>query len=251
MAASASAASPTTSTTPAPAAASSARTPARNIAWSSTSTTRTAPSGLALGHRFSSSWWRGGGAGHVQADLGALAGSRAYVRPAAVARHPVDDAAADAVPVRRDAVDVEAGAAVADEDVHRGVRGLGVDVGALGAGVLGDVDDRLAGGVHDRAQRVVERAVADGDDVDDDVVLRLDVGRHLLERAGERGRVGASRPRRATGAGRAPGSGRAGRRWWRRGRSSGSGRGSGAPSRGGARPCRRAPGCGPARRARR
>ena len=130
------------------------------------------------------------GARHVEADLGALAGSRAYVRAAAVARHPVDDAVADAVAVAGDAAQVEAGAAVADEHVDRSAGGLGVDVGALRAGVLGDVDDGLARGEDERAQRLVEVAVADGDDVDDHGVLRLDVGRHLLQRSREGRRVG-------------------------------------------------------------
>ena len=107
-----------------------------------------------------------------------------------MARHPVHDAGAHPLAVAAHGVDVEADAAVADEDVDRTGGRLGVDVGALGAGVLGDVDDRLAGGVHDRAQGLVEGAVADGDHVDDDRVLRLHVGGHLLERAGERGRVG-------------------------------------------------------------
>ena len=61
-------------------------------------------------------------------------------------RHPVDDAAAHALAVRRHAVHRETGTAIAHEDVHGSRRGLGEDIGASGAGVLGDVDDGLTSG---------------------------------------------------------------------------------------------------------
>ena len=81
---------------------------------------------------------------------------------------------------------VEACTTVADEDVHRARGDLGVDVDPAGAGVLGGVGDRLASGLDDRTQRLVEVAVADRDHVDRDAVVVLDLG----------GRASAARPPR-------------------------------------------------------
>ena len=221
------------------------------MAWSSTMTTLTGRTGRA-GSVMTLLGLGCGAQGHVQADLGAGTGRRTDLGAAAVAGHPVDDAVADAVPVGRHGVEVEAGAAVADEHLDRLGRGLGVDVDARDAGVLGGVDDGLAGGVDDRAHRLGVGAVADGDDVDRPPGgSSSTAAARSAQRPGERGRRRPSRPRTARCAGRAPGRGRAGRPWWRRRRSSGSGPASGAPSRAGGRPCRRAPGCGSARRARR
>ena len=130
---------------------------------------------------------------------------------------------------------------------------LGVDVDRAGAGVLGGVDHRLAGGEHERAQRPRRRSQSPTvTTLDGDAVGVLDLGRRRAQRAGERvgavGRLAVEQPGPQVallGAGQ-PGDGRRRRR-----RSSGSGPGSAAPSRAGARPRRRAPGCGPARRARR
>ena len=95
---------------------------------------------------------------------------------------------------------------------------LGVDVDPAGAGVLGRVDHRLAGGVHERrAARSVERAVADGDHLDGDAVGVLDLGgRRRAGRRRARARRRWSRPRTARRAGRAPGRGPAGPRSGRR-----------------------------------
>src|SRR6478752_10100614 len=153
-ASSASAASACTSTTPRPARSSSARTPRRNIAWSSTITIATGRcSAIALLL-----------SGQVQPHLGPLTGRRPDLGRSPVSLHAVDDALADAVPVLGHRLEVEPLAAVADEHVDRTGRHLGVHVDLAGAGVLRRVGHRLAGRVHDREQRLVEGTVADVDD---------------------------------------------------------------------------------------
>src|SRR5690348_14974037 len=118
-------------------ASSSARTPRLNMAWSSTtSTLTTSVMGLLQGKG--------------EAHLGALAGGGAYVGRATVSRHAVDDRVGQSVPVARDRARVEPDAAVADEHLDERLRDLGVHVDPVDAGVLGGVDDRLAGRRHDR-----------------------------------------------------------------------------------------------------
>src|ERR1700710_506697 len=101
-----------------------------------------------------------------ETDLGARVGGAPYVGGAAVAFHPADDAAADALPVLGHLGRVEAASAVADEDLDRGGRGLGVDVDRGGAGVPRRVGDRLAGRQDQWALGVGEGDVAHADDLD-------------------------------------------------------------------------------------
>ena len=129
--------------------------------------------------------------------------------------------------------------------------GVDADRARLG-GVLGGVQQRLAGGAEHRLGALVELAVADHDDLDRDAVVVLDLLRRRAQRRGEarpsrrrRRRRRASREARAPGGARAPRP-RAGRR-----RASASGSGSAARSRAGARRARRAPASGSARPARR
>src|SRR4051794_40902401 len=163
---------------------SSARTPRRNIAWSSTITTATRRVGSGIGLLLS------GRPREVQAYLGPLTEGRSDLGSTAVPLHAVHDAAAHTVAVPRDRLGVEAEAAVADEDVHRGVGDLGVDVHAAGAGVLGGVGDGLAGSVHDRSQGLGEVAVADRHHVHRDAVGVLDPRRRAAQRAGRGALVG-------------------------------------------------------------
>src|SRR4051794_24500892 len=97
--------SPTTST----ASPSSAFTPTRNIAWSSTMTTRTLLSSV-MALLVGSMRTR-----QSQPHLGSLAARRPDVGRAAVAVHPVHDAAAHAHPVGRYVGRVEAHATVTHE----------------------------------------------------------------------------------------------------------------------------------------
>src|SRR4051794_32203170 len=106
MASSTSAASARTSTRPRPAPSSSARTPRRNIAWSSTITTLT---GSLMALLLCSSVLV---PGQVQTHLGPLARRGPDLGRASVALHPVDDAVADAVPVVRHGRQVEPATAV-------------------------------------------------------------------------------------------------------------------------------------------
>src|SRR5262245_53318263 len=98
------------------------------------------------------SWSRRWLAVEAQHDLGPLAGARMDIRPTAVARHAPDDRLAHAAPIGGDRVRVEAGAAVAYEDLDPLRRGLGVDGDRRAvAGELGGVGQRLAGGGNERA----------------------------------------------------------------------------------------------------
>ena len=126
----------------------------------------------------------------VQPDLGALARRGADLGGAAVPLHPVHDAAPHPEPVLGDVVRVEAGAPVADEHVDGAAGDLGVHVDPAGPGVLGRVGDRLAGGLDERPQRLVEVAVADRDHVDGDPVGVLDLGGGSAQRAGQAALVG-------------------------------------------------------------
>ncbi len=83
--------------------------------------------------------------------------------------------------VGRDRSRVEPDAAIPDEGVEAGVVDLevGVDRGHLR--VLGRVERGLAGGGEQRATVVVDRGVAHGDELDRDVVGRLE----LLHDGGE------------------------------------------------------------------
>ena len=85
------------------------------------------------------------------------------------------------------------GPAVAHEDLGAAVLDLGVERDRLRAGELGRVHERLAGGGDQRARALVERAVADGHDLDRHVVVGLDLGRGGLQRARERRRAGGPR----------------------------------------------------------
>src|SRR3954447_32505 len=180
-ASSTSAASARISTVPRAAASSSARTPRRNIAWSSTITTETVL-GSAMALLLS-------GSRQVQPDLGPLTRRRADLARAAVPVHPVHDAVPYAVAVGVDGRRVEAAAAVADEDVDRRVGDLGVDVDLAGARVLGGVGHRLTGGVDDRSQQLVHVAVADRHDLDGHAVLVLDASGGPAQCAADRALV--------------------------------------------------------------
>src|SRR5215207_5363854 len=173
-AASTSPASPTISNSP----PSSARSPERKKWWSSTRKTLIIgappwgspnPSVSRLAPR------------QAQLDLGALAGGGEDGDGAAVAPDPAADGVGDAAPVGRHLVGVEALALVAHEpaevvrlhlDVHRDQRRPRVP---------GRVERRLLAGVDQGPAGLVERGVADHDDVDGHVVALLDPGRDRLD----------------------------------------------------------------------
>ena len=169
------AASPSTSTSP----SSSARTPARKSEWSSTITTR--------GHESITS-----------STSVPWPGVEWISRAAAMAFHATDYRVPDAAAVRARLIGVETRTAIAHEDLGAAVLDLGVERDRLRPGELGRVHERLAGGGDQRGRTIVERAVADGHDLDRDVVVGLDLGRGGLERAGERrgaGGPGVVQPR--------------------------------------------------------
>src|SRR6476620_1727158 len=165
-ASSTSAASARMATTPAPEASSSARTPRRNIAWSSTITTLTGACSL-IAVLLSGP---AGLAGQVQAHLGPLTDRGPHLGGPAVPVHAVDDAHPDAVPVGGDVRLVEPVPAVADEHGDRGGRHRGVHVDAAGGRVLGGVGHGLPAGRHDGAQGLVDVAVSHCHDVHRDAV---------------------------------------------------------------------------------
>src|SRR3954469_20000163 len=176
-------ASPTICTRP----SSSARTPARNSAWSSTSTTvgrappRASASVPVIQHQL-----------HLPARFGRAVPGGA----AAAAGHPAHDRLADAAPVLGHGVGIEAAPAVADEDLGAPVGDLDEQRDGLGAAAVAHgVGQRLAGGRDERAVAVVEVAVADGDDLDRDAVGLLDLGGG--------GARGVGQPLVGTGLGRA------------------------------------------------
>src|SRR4051812_37924444 len=181
-AASTSPASPTTATRP----SSSARTPARNSAWSSTSTTLGSSVVSVIEH---------------QLHLRALAGRAVDRRAAAVSAHASHDGLAQAAPVGRHGAGVEAVAAVADEDLGVAVDDLDVQRDGLGrAAVPRGVVQRLARGRDQRAVALVEVAVADGDDVDGHAEGLLGLGGRGAQRVAEalvRPRLAGARQPRA------------------------------------------------------
>ena len=137
---------------------SSARTPERNRAWSSTRKTRTGwPARSWSACSFSST---------AAIGTSASAGAPRCPRPCpaaqpdrtAVPGHPAAHGVGQAVPVVGDGVGVEPGPAVADEHVHLVRLDLGVHADLVHPGVLGRVDHRLAGGQHEGAQVVVQRS---------------------------------------------------------------------------------------------
>src|SRR5215204_5636796 len=189
-AASTSPASPTISNSP----PSSARSPERKKWWSSTRKTliigappwkscpthRGTPSGFPGPLRPNPSGSRLAPR-QAQLDLGALAGGGEDGDGAAVAPDPAADGVGDAATVGRHLVGVEALALVAHEpaeffrlhlDVHRDQRRPRVP---------GRVERRLLAGVDQGPAGLVERGVADHDDVDGHVVALLDPGRDRLD----------------------------------------------------------------------
>src|SRR2546425_213273 len=75
---------------------------------------------------------------------------------AAVALHAPDDRLAHAAPVGGHRGRIEAGAAVADVDLHLAVGDLGVDVDGRAAAELRRIDHRLARSGDQRAPALVE-----------------------------------------------------------------------------------------------
>ena len=143
---------------------------------------------------------------------------------------------------------LEPGAAVAHEDLRALGARLGVD-GHRAAAVSRRVDHRLARGGDERARALVERAVADGDDVDARAVLLLDLGGGLLERGAQVARLALRAVEQPAAQLALLAAGelrdrRAGRR-----RASARARASAGRCRAGARRPRRAPASGCARRA--
>ena len=182
--------------------------PRRNIAWSSTITIPTGPVRSLLSHR-SPPVGRRAGAAAPRCPRRAPTGPRPSRRAAASGRRCC---CGRRTGPRGTASGSKPAAAVADEHVDRAVGDLGVHVHLAGAGVLGGVGDRLAGRVHDRAQRLVEVAVADVDDLDGHAVLVLDRGPRRRAARWRRCARRWTRRRTARTAGRAPGRGPGGRR---------------------------------------
>src|SRR5690348_15689360 len=129
-------ASPTMST----AAPISARTPERNIRWSSTRTTVTRGESGVMGLLGEGGW--DGGRRQRQLDLGALL-EPAHASLPTVAGHPPDDGLPHTEPVPGYLVEVEAGAVVADERLDPLVARLDID-GHRRRTVPDRVEDRLA-----------------------------------------------------------------------------------------------------------
>src|SRR4051794_4857795 len=181
-------ASPTTSTS----GSSCARTPARKSSWSSTMRTRVMAAGDPRGsfpraatRRLDSC----AGRWKHQLDLGALPGPRRDARVPAVARHPPDDRFADAATIGRYGIRIEARTAIAHEDLEPVVARLRVDVHDRAAAELRRVDHRLTRRGHKRPGALVERSVADRDDLHTRAVVALDLARGRLERCADRGRA--------------------------------------------------------------
>ena len=223
----------------------------RNIAWSSTMTTRTGACGC-VAH--SSSSCRARCRGRCSRTSVPSPGVGPDLGGAAVPVHPVDDAVADAragPPGRRPGRSRRRGRGRRRRPRDGG--DLGVDVDPAGAGVLGGVGHRLAGRVARPARSASSKAQSPTATTSTSTPWASSTSAAIAaQRAGEV-LVGVlaspsnsqDRRSRSCGAGQ-PGDGGGVVR-----RSSGSGPGSAAPSRAGGRPCRRAPGCAPARRARR
>ena len=145
---------------------SSARTPVRNMAWSSTRTTcsvlmREPPDSVS--------------SGSCIRDLGALARRAADGDGAAVPLHPSHDRTTEAEPVLGHLIGVESDAPVAHEHLGRAAVALGVDVDASDLCVLRGVDHGLAGRPGERRDVGVERGVTDADDLHRDVMGLLDL----------------------------------------------------------------------------
>ncbi len=83
--------------------------------------------------------------GHPQHDLRAGTDRRTDLGGAAVAFHPVNNAATHPVPVLGNGLGVEAMAPILHEHLDAGGRGLGVHVDPAGARMFGGVGHRLAG----------------------------------------------------------------------------------------------------------
>src|SRR3984957_12194984 len=146
MAAAASSASPTTST----ALPSSARTPARKTAWSSTRKMRGLPlgAGAVIGYPSLDAL----APRHGELDLGPLPRRRTDDRRAPEARHAGSDGLGDALPVLRYGIGVEAEAAVPYVEHDRVRLDLGVHGHLVLAGPLGSVHGGFAYRIEQRAQ---------------------------------------------------------------------------------------------------
>src|SRR5215475_15272428 len=178
-------ASPTRSTAP----PSSARTPDRNIEWSSTRNTRTARSdapvmacpvmACPVPSWLAPSWLA---PCHGQLHLRAGARRAAHRRSPTVPFHPADYRPLQPVPVARHGVAVEAGTTVADEDAHPVRLDLRVQGHSGHSRVLGRVHQCLPGSLHDRGEPVVHLAVADHDGLDLDGVGILHLRGDPLQR---------------------------------------------------------------------
>src|SRR6476469_6738055 len=140
MAESTSGASPTMETV----VPSSARTPERNMRWSSTRTTSTGFfSGVFTGLLrdglvvlwFGLGLWRALGRGQGEADLGALF-EAPDLRGTSVSLHPPEDRLTDSEPVLRDLTDLEPWPVVAHEGLHP--RGSDLEVERYGRGAVAD-----------------------------------------------------------------------------------------------------------------
>src|SRR4051794_30506400 len=191
-----SAASPTNVTSP----PSSARTPERTMAWSSTTNTRTCCRDSLIPMIRSRAALRsslvprcdahatvrscGLLAGQHELDLGALPRRRPDLRRPPEAGQPAADRVPQATAVPRDRGRVEAGPPVADEDRHLLRRDLGVEVGGAGPRVLGGVDQGLPGRGAQRGEGVVDRGVTDHDRVDGERVVGLHLGDHARDQPG-------------------------------------------------------------------
>src|SRR3954462_11909307 len=97
----------------------------------------------------------------LELHLGAAARRRGDDGPPAVALHAAKDGLAYAEAVLRHGVEVEPGAAVADEHLRALPLDLAEHADRLAASVLGGVEGRLARRLQQRAQALVERGVPD------------------------------------------------------------------------------------------
>ena len=99
--------------------------------------------------------------------------------------HPRHYRVGDTPPVAIDGGGIEAGSLVAHPGTNGGLIDFDVHRDPACAGVFGGIGHRFAGGLHQRTQVVVDRAVADDDNLDGYVVRLLDPLCGAADRSGQ------------------------------------------------------------------
>src|SRR5664280_154001 len=177
-AASTSSASPTTST----ASPSSARTPARNMAWSSTRNTRGRPWSL-IGPSCSTDRL---GSGHRHLDLDPAPGGGTYGHRAPEPGHTCPDRTGDALAIARYRAGVESPTAVSHVEGDRVAVDFGVERDLYRPGPLGGIDGGLPGGIEQRPEPFGQVTLPDHHGVHGDAVIGLDLALDGSDALGQR-----------------------------------------------------------------